>query len=202
MGMDELVARINQEARTEIEGILEDANEVVSSFKSREEERIRKDMDERGKKLQKEILNTRNIHVSDGKRKARQAMLSAKEDLIWETISLIRKRFSEMDAEELSGFLIPMYEKAKGSLGENLKVYPVRRVDRDVLSGYQGILESMEDMGTIPAAISRFGSRDLIGGFVAVASDGRKVVNMSFLGLLEKEEERIRETIARTLFGE
>jgi V/A-type H+-transporting ATPase subunit E len=202
MGLEELVARIEEEARLEVEEIYGKAREELTSIKSEAEERTTRELESLNERLEKDLANTRNVHISDGKRKARQALLSAKEDLIWETISLVRKRFSEMKESELSLYLEPMYEKASRALDGRMSVYPVRNLDASVLSGKSGMEETLEGGSVLPESVSRFRNRDLIGGFIAVSSEGRKVVNMSFSGLLEKEEERIREKIARMLFGE
>lgn len=202
MGLEELIDRIKQEAHSEVEIILGEARKKADSIKAEEDVKLRWELDEREKKLEKEIKNTRNIHISDGKRKARQALLSAKEDLIWETISLVRKRFSEMGPAELENYLHPMFEKASSSLGQDMIVYPVREMDRDILSKMKNVQTPLEDMENPPETVSRYKGRDMIGGFIAVASDGKKVVNMTFSGILEKEEEKVRETIARKLFGE
>jgi V/A-type H+-transporting ATPase subunit E len=202
MGLEELIDRIKQEARSEAEIIMEEARKKADSVKKEEEARLRKELDEREKKLQKEIKNTRNIHISDGKRKARQALLSAKEDLIWETISLVRKRFSEMGPQELETYLHPMFDKASSSLGQDMMVYPIREMDSEILSKMKDVHSPLEEMEDPPETVSRYRGKDMIGGFIAVASDGKKVVNMTFSGILEKEEERIREAIARKLFGE
>ncbi len=202
MGMEDLITRIKEESRSEIDDILNDARSKVSSMKETEETRVKDEIKELEKKLLKELENIKNVHLSDGKRKARQALLSAKEDLIWETISLVRKRFSEMDEEELASYLIPMYEKTSEALGDGISVYPVRDIDLKVLSGKPGVKGKISEIKVLLGPVSRSNETDLLGGFIGVGSDGKKVVNMTFSGILDKEEERIRETIARTLFGE
>ncbi len=202
MGLEDLITRIKEESRSEVDDILNDARTKVSSIKEAEEIRVKDEVIELEKKLLKELENIKNVHLSDGKRKARQALLSAKEDLIWETISLVRKKFSDMEEDELATYLIPMYEKTSKALGEEISVYPVRDIDMKVLSGRSGVKGKINGIKVKPGIVSRSNDMDLLGGFIAVASDGKKVVNMTFSGILDKDEERIRETIARTLFGE
>ena len=124
------------------------------------------------------------------------------EDLIGETLSEVRNWFSKMGESELHTYLAPLYDKASAIIGQGMIVYPVRDLDSIVLKGKPGIQMSIETSTTLPSSIERYRGKDLIGGMIATTSDGSKVVDMSFHGMIEKEEERIRETIARTLFGE
>ncbi len=202
MGLEEMIGRIEKEAQNEARIILNEAKKEASLIRDASGLNTKKEIFDLQKKLDKEMITSRNILISDGKRKARQALLSSKEDLIWETLSEVRKWFSKMDESELYTYLVPLYDKASTIIGQGMIVYPVRDLDAIVLKGKPGVQMSIETSTTLPSSVNRYKGKDLIGGIIATTSDGSKVVNMSFHGLIEKEEERIREIIARTLFGE
>jgi vacuolar-type H+-ATPase subunit E/Vma4 len=153
-------------------------------------------------KLEKEMRTKMNILVSEGKRKSRQAILAAKEDMIWDAISNIRIRLSSLESSELSSYLLPLYDKASRFLGSDLKVYPVNEKDHEILKGKQGVNSPIGLTDDLPEPVKRYKGIDLLGGFIATSSDYSRIMNMSFAGILEKEEDRIREIIAKTLFGE
>jgi vacuolar-type H+-ATPase subunit E/Vma4 len=197
-----MINRIDEEAEKEARSILGEAAEESRSVLRESEMEISKQVSDLKRKLDKELETTRNIYISEGKRKARQALLSSKEDLIWESISEVRKHLASMRGTELSIYLISMYEKASEALGKDMIVYPVRDVDAEVLSGKNGIKGILDNSTDLPVNIGRLRGKDMLGGFIATTSDGSRVVNMSFQGLIEKEEEMIREIIARELFGE
>ncbi|HHD15111.1 MAG TPA: hypothetical protein ENK47_00210 [Euryarchaeota archaeon] len=202
MGLEQMIRTIHEEAEEEARKILDEAEKKARLIGEREAMETRRMVAELEEKLDKESRTLSNINLSEGKRKARQALLSAKEDLIWETISSIRSHLSSMEGDELLGYLLRMYDKAHSMLGNGMIVYPVRVADASALEGKPNIRDPLETMNVLPPSVSRFKGKDLIGGFLAVSSDGRKVVDMTFQGMLEKKDDRIREIIARTLFGD
>jgi vacuolar-type H+-ATPase subunit E/Vma4 len=153
-------------------------------------------------KLEKEKKTLWNMHISEGKRRSRHSLLSSKEELILETISATRIKLSDMRGSELVSNLAILLEHAKSALGPDLRVYPIRTIDADIIRGKVPTGEVLKGARDLPQVLKRFEDKDHIGGFVAVSSDGKKVLDMTFHGLIEKNEERIREEISRTLFAE
>lgn len=202
MGLEDMLKKIDEEARSEADAIMDKARKEAETTRGQKSSEVTAEIREMEEKLEKEISSIRNVHISDGRRRSRQVLLSAKEELILESLSEIRRRLSSMVGTELDLFLLPLYEKALSILGSDMKVYPIREADRSALvqkGEVELIIEGNEDL---PSSISRFKGKELLGGFIATTSDGSRVVNMSFLGILEKEEDRIREIIASTLFKE
>lgn len=202
MPLEDIIKRIEDEADKEAESILDRARKKADEIHEEAREEIRNEIAERRKKLDRDAKNLRNVYISDGKRKSRQAILSAKEELIWDVISGVRKHMQEMEGDELEGFLNPMFEKARRSLGNDMIVYPVRKRDMEILKGRQKMGTVLEEGGIDETAVRRFKGHDLLGGFIASSGDGRKVLDMTFCGVLNRDEENIREVIARTLFGD
>ena len=98
--------------------------------------------------------------------------------------------------------LDPMLVRTKEMLGEDMVVFPVRNEDARVLESsiqVEGLVTEVSGPG---ATLIRYKGTDLLGGFIATTPNGERVVDMSFHGLLERNEEQIREVIARTLFGD
>ena len=202
MALDDMIKRIMDEARAENQQIILAAEKEVKRIMAESDRSFEKEISELEKGLERDIVNTKNIYISDGKRKARQALLLSKEELIWDAICAIRENIKTLSDDRLGSYLIPMIDRAVEIMGEDILVYPVRNEDAEVLKArirIQGLVYDFSDHGR---PLSRYKGIDLLGGFIAVARDGERIVDMSFHGLLERNEEEIREVIARTLFGD
>lgn len=202
MGLEDMINRIEQEAQKEADEIIQKARSQAESIRVESLKKIGKEVSEKNSKLEKECSSRMNILISEGRRKSRQAILTAKEDLIWDAIANIRSRLSSLQGVDLSTFLEPLYTRAADSLGMDLKIYAVRKIDQDALKTRVSDIVLLSDKSRIPSDLIRYSNMDLLGGFIATSSDSSMMMNMTFSGILEKEEERIREKIARTLFGE
>ena len=202
MAIEDMIKRIMDEAKEENQKIILDARKETDSIKAESRSEIDKQISEMEKGLKREITNIRNIYISDGKRKARQALLSSKEELIWDTICAIRDCMRELKDERLGSYLQPMLSRSKKMLGDRIQVYPIRPKDAKVLGSDPAIIGLVSNNLGYEGPLSRYQGTDLLGGFIAITPDGERVVDMSFHGILERNEERIREAIARTLFGD
>lgn len=202
MGIEQIIKKIEEEAAREAEAILSEAKAEAGKIKSAARSEMDSDLSEMDRSMMREAENLRNIYISDGKRKSRQAILSAKEELIWDTISNVRSRMGEMDSEALSACLLPILSRASDTLGGDMIVYPVRERDARVLSGKARIGQVIENGSSGLSAVERYRGHDLIGGFIASSGAGERIIDMTFAGILSRDEERLREIIARTLFGE
>ena len=201
MGLDEIIDRIEKEAQEEVDSILSEAKGKARKIREENRREIEDELKRRRKKLERDLRTHRNIYISDGKRKSRQAILSAKEEVIWDAMSEIRKRMGKMEGEQLRSLLVKLGERAEGSLGDDMKVYPVRKADAEVIGDRWNISGIIED-GVQDDIMDRFGGRELIGGFVAVSGQGNKILDMTFCGILSRDREENREIIAKELFGD
>jgi vacuolar-type H+-ATPase subunit E/Vma4 len=202
MAIEDMIKRIMAEAKDESDRILGEARDRAGSIRSKAQKELNFELQELNKKLERDAVNTRNIYISDGRRKARQALLSSKEELIWDAICAIRKRIKDLDGEEVEQYLGPMMDRSVEVLGNDFLVYPIRKEDSKVLSKRVKVNELLEEILKDEGPLSRFRGTDMLGGFVAMSRDGERIMDMTFHGLLERNEERIRETIARILFGD
>lgn len=200
MAIEQIIKRIREEASKEADSYISDAKSRAGKIRAESDRELSKDLEERNRVLQRDLENTRNIYISDGKRKSRQAMLSSKEELIWDAICEIRKAIKDLPEEVLRNHLTRLLEDSRNILGDSITIYPVRMIDGELLkgSGQIGPLVS-ESIGSEPQ-LARFRGVDLLGGFIVVGPEGQKVLDMTFHGIIERNEERLRETIARTLF--
>jgi vacuolar-type H+-ATPase subunit E/Vma4 len=201
MGLDDIIDRIDEETQKEVDSILSRAREKAKEIREDNRREIEEELKERRKKLERELRTHRNVYISDGKRKSRQAILTAKEEVIWDALSRIRKSMGELEGDRLSAFIKYLREEAEGSLGEDMKLYPVRKKDADSLGSRENVNGIIEEGIEGEPPLSRFKGRKLIGGFVAVSSDNKKVLDMTFCGILSRDKERNREIIAKELFG-
>ncbi|MGA1821998.1 MAG: V-type ATP synthase subunit E [Thermoplasmatota archaeon] len=202
MGLEKIIKKIDEEASREAEAIISEAETEAGRIRSDAKSEMDRDISEMERSMMREAENLRNIYISDGKRKSRQAILSAKEELIWDTISDVRRRMGELEGEALSSCLVPILEKASNTLGKGMIIYPVRERDAEVLSNRARIGGIIEKGGAGLPTIERYKGHDLIGGFIASSESGDRIIDMTFAGILSRDEDRMREIIAKTLFGE
>jgi len=202
MSITDMVQRINEEADAEVKLIIDKAKKDAARFSKENKEEVEREIKELNGSLKKEIRSIVNINISNGKRISRAVLLSAKEEVILRTVSLVRKELGDIDTDVLERYLFLMYDQAVRLLGEDIMIFPVREIDFELLKEKKGIKAVIGSASSLPEKIMRFRSTDLIGGFIASTTDGSRILNMSFAGLIEREEEAIREIIARVLFVE
>jgi len=200
MAIEDMIKRIMDEARSENQRILQEARKEADGIKEASRKGVDKEISELEHKLVKELEQTRNIFISDGKRKARQALLSSKEELIWDAICAIREKIKGLVGEELSSYLDPMVSRTIGIIGPDAVIFAVREKDSSILSERVKVVGLVQDHIGDNENLSKYHGTDLIGGFIATSPDGDRVVDMSFHGLLDRNEEKIREMIADCLF--
>lgn len=203
MGIEDVIRRIEAEAEEESKGILDDAKARSKRIREEERAKVETDLRELKRSLEREKANLVNIYLSEGRRKARQAVLAAKEHLIWEAMAGIRERFRKMDGGDLKALYGRQLETLRKALGPDMNIFAVRGLDADVLRSLGASVEGViEGDDPLPEAISRMRSRSLIGGFMARSGDGRMTMDMTFEGLLERNRETIRSRISEVLFSE
>jgi vacuolar-type H+-ATPase subunit E/Vma4 len=202
MAIEDMIKRVMDEAKAENKEIILEAKMEADRIRAESGRKFEKEIFELEKGLERDIANTRNIYISDGKRKARQALLLSKEELIWDAICAIRENIKKLSGDRLGQYLVPMVTRAKEILGKDMLVYPVRDEDALVLEDNTQIQGLVSDHSGPGKPLNRYSGTDLLGGFIALTRDGDRIVDMSFHGLLERNEEKIREVIARTLFGD
>ncbi len=202
MGLDDIIARIEAEAEAESKLIIKEALGQASRIEKEAGEELRREILELRKRLDRDSITQRNIYLSEGKRRSRQTILSAKEQLIWDAFVELRRLIRSLEGRSLENFLKWRADRCRAVLGDDMVLRPVREVDRKAL------VELGERCGPAVSGTSEGyinalqGGRDLLGGFIASSSDGRRIIDMTFLGLMEKDEDPIREKIAKELFGD
>lgn len=200
MAIEDMIGRIIEEAKAESHKILSEAGSEAERITNESRTQVDDEMACMERNLEKEIGQTRNIYISDGKRKARQAILSSKEELIWDTLFAIRDRIKNLSMDELGAYLQPMLTRTLETIGNDAIIYAVRSKDKEALSRKVRVEGILEGPAIDSEPLSRFKDVDLLGGFIAIAKNGGMLVDMTFHGLLERNEDRIRETIAEDLF--
>ncbi len=202
MSIEGIIQKIDDEAGKESAAILKEATDGASAILSVAQKELSLSLEDLDRKLVREKGRMKNIHLSDGKRKARKTVLEMKESLIMDTFSSIRRRMGELNGDDLSGLLLRLMANARAEVGQEVTIYPVRQEDLDAVRGEVGIGPVVQETEDMPWQITRMKSKDLIGGFIAISSDGKRILDMSFNGLLERDEERIREMISKMLFSD
>ncbi|MBN1391032.1 MAG: V-type ATP synthase subunit E [Candidatus Thermoplasmatota archaeon] len=200
MAIEDMIGRIIEEAEVEKQRILTEARSEAERIRVGSRKKVDAEISEMESRLTKEIEQTMNVSLSDGKRKAREALLSAKEELIWDAMSAVRERIKHLSDDELGSYLHLMLSRTLGMLGDDAVVYAVGDRDLKVLSNERTMVRVLEGHLMDREPFSRFKGKELLGGFIAADRKGSMVVDMTFQGLMDRNEERIRETIAEHLF--
>jgi len=201
MGLEDIAKKILEEADAEARDILGRSNLEAEAEKRAACERLDLELANLRLLHERQGSDLRNQYVSEARRNGRHSMLHAKEKMILEALSSVRTRLKDLKGPDLERFLLAMLQRTRAVLGEDFIVYPVRPMDAMLLQGHCKVAQ------TVPGSPSgefsvRFAGRDLIGGFLAFSSDGKRVMDMTFQGMLDREDDRIRETISRALFSE
>ncbi len=202
MGLEEMVKRIEEEAKLESERMMVKASDESRKIRERSQKELQEELRDLRARCEKEKRTIWNMYISDGKRKARHSILCAKEDVIWDALGSIRTRLREMDIGELIRRLPPLILEVQRSLGPGARIFAVRAIDARALNGKAPLAGVLESGGPEVALVQRFKGKDLIGGFIAVSARGDRILDMSFSGMLDRNEERVRELVSRAIFGE
>ena len=201
MGLEDMAKKILEEADAEVKDILERSHLEAEAEKRAGCERLDLELANLRLLHERHGSDLRNQYLSEARRNERHLMLQAKEGMILEALASVKARLRDMKGPDLERFLLSMLLRTRAAIGEDLVVHPVRPMDAMLLQGHCRVAQTVP--GSSSGEISaRFAGRDPIGGFIAFSSDSKRVMDMTFQGILDREDERIRETISRALYSE
>ena len=202
MGIEEIIRKVEEEAQDESRRIIGEAEKEAEGILEDAREEVRSELEQRRTRLEREIKEAENVILSEGRRKAKREVLKAKEELILKTVGELRKRIASVEGEVLERLLISLLEDVKTRMGEDMIVYPVREMDRGPLSKKMAVEGPLEGRKVLPAQLDLGRGRELLGGFFVISGDGKRAVDMTFDGILERDMEGIRSAVSDELFAE
>jgi len=184
MAIEKLLARIEEDARKEIDEIIKAAEGEAKRIIEGAREEGKKEAEKITKKGKKEAERARDRIISAAKREARMMITNAKEEVIQQCLEIIREKMASMPSKEYKKIVEDMVKDAIEEGGDYVLFYS-RKEDKK-------IAEKLNiDVG---------GEIDAIGGVVLKAKDGSKEIDLTFDFLLERKKEEIRIMIAEKLF--
>ncbi|RLF55594.1 MAG: hypothetical protein DRN40_05360 [Thermoplasmata archaeon] len=210
MGSERLVERLQKLAEEERAKILNDMEERIEGIRRAAEEELATFREERERFYRKESERLRNLILSSARRKAKETLAAAKEEVIWEVITRTKESLKGFSGEEYIKWLLEVIEGGEELLGKDSLIFPVREEDLPELKKRFGerVKESLINSNTaglnprVASLIEEYVGADLIGGVIMVAPDGSMIGDYTLAGRLKRKHEEIRERVSRALFGE
>ena len=186
MALENLLQKIKEEAKEEIDEIIgraeKEAAEIIEETKEKgkkEAEKIKTQGEKEAKRVKEKIL-------AAARRKARMEITNAKEELIQLCMEAIKEKLSKLDSKKYQKIVESMIKDAMKEL-KDFYIIATRKEDKKIA----------EKLG-----IEVKGEKKGIGGVIIKTKDGSKEMDLTFDFLLERKEEEIRIMIAKKLFGE
>lgn len=210
MGSERLVERLQKLAEEEREKIIRDTERRVKEIQRAAEKEFAAFKEEKERQYRKESERIRNLVLSSARRKAKETLAAAKEEIIWEVITRTQENLRRFRGEEYTKWLFEVIERGEELLGRGSFIFPVREEDLEVLKKKFGdrVKENLLTSSTegldprVASLIEEYLGEDHLGGVVMVASDGSMIGDYTLAGRLKRRQEQIRERVSRALFGE
>ena len=184
MAIEKLLARIEEDARKEIDEIIKAAEGEAKRIIEGAREEGKKEAEKITKKGKKEAERARDRIISAANREARMMITNAKEEVIQQCLEIIREKMASMPSKEYKKIVEDMVKDAIEEGGDYVLFYS-RKEDKKIAEKLNIDVE---------------GEIDAIGGVVLKAKDGSKEIDLTFDFLLERKKEEIRIMIAEKLF--
>ncbi|HHO57443.1 MAG TPA: hypothetical protein ENJ70_02700 [Thermoplasmatales archaeon] len=184
MAIEKLLARIEEDARKEIDEIIKAAEGEAKRIIEGAREEGKKEAEKITKKGKKEAERARDRIISAAKREARMMITNAKEEVIQQCLEIIREKMASLPSKEYKKIVEDMVKDAIKEGGDYVLFYS-RKEDKKIAEKLNIDVE---------------GKIDAIGGVVLKAKDGSKEIDLTFDFLLERKKEEIRIMIAEKLF--
>ncbi len=184
MAIEKLLARIEKDAKREVDEIISNAEKEAEKIIEEAREKGREEAEKIIKKGRREAGRRGDRILSAARRKARMMITNAKEEVIQQCMEIIKEKMISIPSREYRKIVEKMVKDAMED-GNAWILLPSRKEDKKIA----------EKMG-----IEIGESVDAIGGVILKAKDGSREVDLTFDFLLERKKEEIRIMIAEKLF--
>lgn len=192
-----IIARIEEDARAEVERILSEAKAQAEEIRSEAEAKAKTEKAEIISRGKREAEQERARIIANAKLRARKALLDAKEEVIKEAFSRAEKALEEVTKEErYPGILKKLILEATESIGGDVEIL-ARKEDRKILN--RSFLAEVSREAKVKVALAK-DTISSIGGVVVRGKDGRAEVDNTFETRLERVSSELRSSVAKVLF--
>ncbi|MDG6953770.1 MAG: V-type ATP synthase subunit E [Nitrososphaerota archaeon] len=190
MGLEEIVAKIGQDADEQAARITSDARDeakkVVESARAQADSIISDAKAEAEREARAERLRS----VAAARLAAKRELLQAREEVLSRYEDVLRKSVDDfMESDEYLGFLVGVIKDGVSKIGEGAVVH-VTPEDRIRLKGKKLPGEMSED------------KVDFRGGALVSSADGKRRVDNSIDSLLRERSDAIRLRLVEKVFGD
>ena len=119
MGVETLLKRLEKLAEEERERILKEAEERLRERRREAERELETFREAEERRFKRERERVRNLILSSGRRKSKEMVSSAKEEMIWEVISQLKERLRSLEGERYREWVKGVIDEGERLVGEN-----------------------------------------------------------------------------------
>ncbi|NOZ58255.1 MAG: V-type ATP synthase subunit E [Euryarchaeota archaeon] len=195
--LEKIIARIEEDARAEVDRIMSDARAKAEEIKKEAELRARAKKEEILSSGRREAEQERARIVANAKLRARKALLDAKEEVIREAFSRAREELAKVAGEERYGEILKkLILEAIETIGGDVEIV-ARKEDKKILS--KSFLQEISREAGVKVTLAK-DTISSIGGVVVRSKDGKAEVDNTFETRLERISSELRSSVAKVLF--
>jgi len=194
-GLEKIIGHITKESEAVTGELLKEASKKAEAIVSESEKKTLDECDRIKKKAEAEALNIGERAEASAALKTKRILLSAKQELIEDTIAMIMKELNSLSDAEYVGYFTKLFEKHIPSQDA------VMRLSKNDLSRLGDKLDGFVKMAAEKGSKLTVAKEaaDIANGFVL--DFGGVEENCSFAALIEQNSEEIKDIISKKLFS-
>ena len=195
-GLDKIIGHISHDAENEVKSVLDAAKAQAESIVNDAKEKTAEECDRINKKAATEVQSILDRGRSSAELKTKQILLTGRQELISETINMVRDRLNSLSDEEDAEFITGLFAKHVPNKDAVLKLNAadMKRIPKEVLDGF---VKKAEEAG---AKLTVSGeAAGIKNGFVL--DFGEIEENCTFDALIDQNIEELQDKVKSLLFA-
>ena len=195
-GLDKIIGHISHDAENEVKSVLDAAKAQAESIVNDDKEKTAEECDRINKKAATEVQSILDRGRSSAELKTKQILLTGRQELINETINMVRDRLNSLSDEEYAEFITGLFAKHVPNKDAVLKLNAadMKRIPKEVLDGF---VKKAEEAG---AKLTVSGeAAGIKNGFVL--DFGEIEENCTFDALIDQNIEELQDKVKSLLFA-
>ena len=195
-GLDKIIGHISHDAENEVKSVLDAAKAQAESIVNDAKEKTAEECDRINKKAATEVQSILDRGRSSAELKTKQILLTGRQELISETINMVRDRLNSLSDEEYTEFITGLFAKHVPNKDAVLKLNAadMKRIPKEVLDGF---VKKAEEAG---AKLTVSGeAAGIKNGFVL--DFGEIEENCTFDALIDQNIEELQDKVKSLLFA-
>ena len=195
-GLDKIIGHISHDAENEVKSVLDAAKAQAESIVNDAKEKTAEECDRINKKAATEAQSILDRGRSSAELKTKQILLTGRQELISETINMVRDRLNSLSDEEYAEFITGLFAKHVPNKDAVLKLNAadMKRIPKEVLDGF---VKKAEEAG---AKLTVSGeAAGIKNGFVL--DFGEIEENCTFDALIDQNIEELQDKVKSLLFA-